>query len=137
MTRFGTPVFWVLAASATAIAVLAGAVLFYFDPSRYGFYPICLFHSTTGLLCPACGSLRALHQLLHGHLAAAFHLNPLLVVALPMVVWYAADSAARMRRNEPVRAAISKRWIWLIVAIGAAVSVWRNIPGSPFALLAR
>jgi hypothetical protein len=137
MTRIGTPVFWVLAAVATITAVLAGAVLFYCDPSSYSFYPICLFHRTTGLLCPACGSLRALHQLLHGHLSAAFHLNPLLVVALPVVIWYAADSAARMRRNEPVRAAFSTKWIWLIMAIGAAVSVWRNIPGSPFALLAR
>ncbi len=50
------------------LMALAGIVLFCFDPERCGFYPICIFHQSTGLLCPGCGSLRAMHQLLHGHL---------------------------------------------------------------------
>src|SRR5690242_11286080 len=66
-----------------AAAALSLGVLFYFDPSRYHFYPLCIFHQTTGWLCPGCGSLRACHQLLHGNLSAAFYLNPLFVLSLP------------------------------------------------------
>ncbi len=65
-----------------ALAAMAAAVLFQFDPSRSAFYPGCMFHRMTGLLCPGCGSLRACHQLLHGHWAAAFHDNPLLILTL-------------------------------------------------------
>src|ERR1035438_1340940 len=65
------------------LATLTALVLFCFDPRQYHFYPICLFHQTTGLLCPGCGALRAMHQLLHGHLAVAFQFNPMLIVSLP------------------------------------------------------
>src|ERR1035437_4948003 len=46
-------------------ALGSGAVLFFFDPAKHGFYPICLFHSLTGLNCPGCGATRAAYQLLH------------------------------------------------------------------------
>jgi len=72
------------------LAVFGAAILFCFDPSGYSFFPICVFHQTTGLLCPGCGSLRALHQLLHGHLLIAFRFNPLLLLSLPVAGWYAA-----------------------------------------------
>ena len=50
---------------ATAIGV--GAMVFFFNPSTHGFYPVCLFHSLTGLNCPGCGMTRALYALLHGN----------------------------------------------------------------------
>ena len=61
--------------------IAAGTVLFFFDPVRTWFYPQCLFHTLTGLQCPGCGSLRALHALLHGEIRRAVALNPLLFVA--------------------------------------------------------
>ncbi len=47
-----------------------------FNPDQLPF-PKCPFHSLTGLLCPGCGSQRAMYQLLHGHVGAAFKLNQL------------------------------------------------------------
>ncbi|MCX6913024.1 MAG: DUF2752 domain-containing protein, partial [Verrucomicrobia bacterium] len=70
------------------LAAAVGLVLFCFDPRQYHFYPICFFHKATGLLCPGCGALRATHQLLHGHLAAAFRFNPMLVASLPFLLWF-------------------------------------------------
>src|SRR5258708_976408 len=64
------------------------AVLFLFNPSEWGFYPFCFFYRTTGLLCPGCGSLRAMHQLLHGHFVAALHFNALFVLSLPLLALY-------------------------------------------------
>src|SRR5260370_36721099 len=84
---------------ATAIAALAGLILFLFDPNRYPFYPVCAFHKVTGLLCPGCGSLRAMHQLLHRHLAIAFHFNPLLITTLPVLVVYCVVWSLGMLRR--------------------------------------
>jgi hypothetical protein len=74
-------------AVATALGggIAAACFLYVFDPARSALYAPCPFHLLTGLYCPGCGSLRALHQLLHGHLRTAWGLNPLLVVALPFL----------------------------------------------------
>jgi hypothetical protein len=117
------------------IGAVAGLVLFCFDPSRYHFYPVCFFHQTTGLLCPGCGALRALHQLLHGHLTAAFRFNPVLVLCLPLFIGLAARHGLRKARNQPASLALRPLWLWLMLAAVLVVSVLRNVPGTPFAVL--
>jgi hypothetical protein len=73
------PLLWL----ALALAVCA-AVLYWFPPEQYALYPRCLLYHLTGLQCPGCGGLRAAHQLLHGHWAAAFELNPIVVMLVPL-----------------------------------------------------
>lgn len=69
------------------VPVLGLAGLYYrFDPARYSFFPPCPFRWLTGYQCAGCGSQRAAHQLLHGHLANAWHINPLLVLLLPYLL---------------------------------------------------
>ena len=126
---------WLLLGAAGAGSIALALILFLFDPSRYNFYPTCLFHQTTGLLCPACGSLRALHQLLHGHVAAAFHFNPLLVLSLPLCGWFMGVSALRRLRNQPPRELLPTKCILVFAAIALLFTVWRNLSGSPFAAL--
>jgi hypothetical protein len=113
----------------------AAAVLYWFDPSQGGFYPICLFHRTTGLLCPGCGSLRAMHALLHGHLARAFQFNPLLMLSIPVGFWFAARTL--MQRKEPAVSCSfpAGKWLWVVLGLGLAFSIWRNVPGSYFSKL--
>lgn len=122
-------------ALAVFAATVGGVVLFCFDPREFHFYPVCFFHRTTGLLCPGCGGLRALHQLLHGHLAAAFHFNPMLVLSLPLAFGLAVRYGLRKARNQPARIGLRPGWLWLILAVGLVVSLLRNVPGAPFALL--
>jgi hypothetical protein len=117
------------------LALASGVVLFVFNPGQFSFYPVCWFYRTTGLLCPGCGSLRALHQLLHGHLATAFRFNPLLIFCLPFVGWVAARYAWRRMRQQPGSLAIRPVWFWLFLAGAVIFSVWRNLPGTPFATL--
>jgi len=116
-------------------AAVAGLVLFCFDPRQYHFYPVCFFHKTTGLLCPGCGALRAMHQLLHGHVATAFRFNPVLIVSLPILGWLGARYVWRKARNQPASLGLRPLWLWLILAAVLVVSVLRNLPGAPFALL--
>jgi hypothetical protein len=122
-------------ALAVLLAAAAGFVLFCFDPRQYHFYPICFFHQTTGLLCPGCGALRALHQLLHGHLAAAFRFNPMLVVSLPLCLWLGARYGLRRAASRSAALAVRPMWLWVLLSAVLVVSVLRNLPGAPFALL--
>jgi hypothetical protein len=116
-------------------AALVGLVLFYFDPRRYHFYPTCFFHKTTGLLCAGCGSLRAMHQLLHGHLATAFSFNPLLVVCLPLIGWFGAKRVLQMARNQPVSFGVRPIWLWTLLVVLIGFTLLRNLPGLPSAML--
>jgi len=117
---------------AGVMTVLGGLILFLFDPTRYPFYPVCAFHQVTGLLCPGCGSLRAMHQLLHGNLATAFHFNPLLVVTLPIAAAYFAYCYSRRATfSEPFHA-VHGKWWWVFFVLALAFTVWRNIPGSTY-----
>jgi Protein of unknown function (DUF2752) len=117
------------------LGAAAALVLFCFDPRQYHFYPVCFFHRTTGLLCPGCGALRASHQLLHGHLARAFHFNPVLIVSLPFLIWVGARCGLQWLRNQPASLGLSARGLWLLLAAVLLVSVLRNLPWAPFALL--
>ncbi|HUE36712.1 MAG TPA: DUF2752 domain-containing protein, partial [Candidatus Acidoferrum sp.] len=87
------PSLGLFATAAFAFVVISGgAVLFFFDPTKNNFYPICQFHLLTGLYCPGCGATRASYQLLHGNLMAALHDNALYVVSLAALaargVWF-------------------------------------------------
>lgn len=66
------------AARLAAVAiVLGGAVLFEL--------PLCPFAIVTHYPCPGCGLTRATLALLHGDVADAYHLHPLVFVMAPLV----------------------------------------------------
>ena len=118
------------------LGALAAGVLFFFDPAKCSFYPPCLWHALTGLACPGCGSTRALHQLLHGHLAAAFHLNPLLVLALPLGFWLLARRFLGSARGKAVSPVLTRQpWPWVLMGVVILFGVARNLPFLPFACL--
>lgn len=113
------------------------ALLRQVDPSRPGSgLPPCPVHWATGLYCPGCGATRALHALAHFDLAGAMTMNPLLVLALPVILvllarsagWWPAGSRA-VRWNLLLDA---RPWAALVIAFAIA----RNLPWPPFAWLA-
>jgi hypothetical protein len=69
---------WILLTATAAILLLR------FPPEQYGFYPECPVHHFFGILCPGCGTTRALAALLRGHIAEALRFNPLTTVLLPV-----------------------------------------------------
>jgi hypothetical protein len=112
--------------------LVAGGVLFVFDPRRYHFYPTCFFHQTTGLLCAGCGALRALHQLLHGHLVTAFRFNPLVIVSLPLVAWLGGKLLLQKAKGQRVSLGLRPIWLWVGLAVLAGFTVLRNVPALAF-----
>lgn len=67
------------------IGLLFGLAMWLYavNPEQSRWMPYCLFHQWTGLDCPACGTQRAIHHLLHGHLKEAVAYNPFLLVSFP------------------------------------------------------
>lgn len=118
---------WWLLGLAGAVAL--AWVLFRFNPAEGGFYPRCALHSTTGLLCPGCGGLRASHQLLHGEVREAFVLNPLAVVLLPMAVALGLEQLLRSPQERRL-ASWFTRPLALVAGAGLlfGFSFARNLP---------
>ena len=123
---------------AAALAVLGGlALLFVADPATSGLFPPCPFHAMTGLHCPGCGTLRALHQLLHGNVPAALGLNPLAVVLLPVIAcWFLFRLGQVVRGRSAPAVILPAFWIWTLLGVIIAFWILRNVPLYPFTLLA-
>lgn len=123
---------------ATASAMIGGFLLlvYHFDPATTEVFPLCPFRYFTGYYCPGCGSIRALHQLLHGHLLIAMSYNPLAVLSLPFIVYWGASQAVLLWRGEPLPSRfVPARWIWALLVVVLSFWVLRNL-AYPFSLLA-
>jgi hypothetical protein len=119
-----------------SLLALGTVVLFCFDPAENSFYPVCAFHRATGLLCPGCGSLRAVHQLLRGHLEAAFRYNALLVSALPFAGWLALRFGLAKARRQPRLPELRPVWLWTALVVVVLFGILRNLPFAQAAWLA-
>jgi 1-acyl-sn-glycerol-3-phosphate acyltransferase len=113
-----------LLASTTAVA----AILLRFPPDRYPIYPRCPIYTYFHLLCPGCGTTRALAALLHGNLLEALHLNPLSTLLLPIAVLYAAHHYWQQRSGP------TQGWPYLpnyatytLLTITAIFAITRNL----------
>ena len=110
----------------TVAAILLIAVLFAFNPAKYGFYPKCLFKMLTGFHCPGCGTGRAAHMLLHADFADAFRMNPLLFAAIPFIALLLLKPSVGRKKAVPIAVFVVVMVYWIL----------RNIPHHPFDLLA-
>lgn len=131
-----------LQAKSTAVALLgctaaAGVLLYSADPAAAPIYPPCPFRALTGLYCPGCGTLRGLHQFLHGHVLTALDLNPLMVMLLPFI-GYALVSYVSYNLFGRSFPQVFVHPFWIRMLLLAVLLFWivRNIPIFPFALLA-
>lgn len=116
------------------ILLIAGALyLFLFEPGKSGFFPGCPFRLLTGFTCPGCGTTRALHQILHGHFDTAFTLNPLLLLAIPFLLFALIRySVIVMRGGVPRPNSLPAPYIYAIFFIILSFWIFRNTPFYPF-----
>ena len=91
---FHTGVYWRIPGSDHPVKKLiiisfiigAAIILYFLNPEHTLWMPKCYFFLITGWQCPACGSQRALHQLLHLNFASAFAYNPFLLISFPYLL---------------------------------------------------
>lgn len=112
----------IAAVAAVGIFVLYALV----DPATH-LFPRCMFKSLTGWDCPGCGSQRAIHALLHGDFAAAWHFNALLVAAMPVVVLLATVQLTRRHHPRLYNTLNSRTAIWTALIVLVAWGVGRNL----------
>jgi len=122
--------FAVIMLGATAIG--AGAVVFFFNPSTHGFYPVCLFHKLTGWNCPGCGGTRSVYALLHGNFALALKDNALFIVLLAAAVARGIWFAVKMIRRRPAGNFLPANILWALLAVAVVFTGLRNLPAFAF-----
>ena len=100
-----------------------------FNPVTTAYFPPCPFREFTGYLCPGCGTLRALHQLLIGNVGAALRLNPLMMLLLPYMGYSAASSLLEAVTGRALPSVfIRPVFIWILLAVNILFWILRNIP---------
>lgn len=109
------------------VLVIAAVIYFYFDPSSSSLFPRCMFLEATGYKCPGCGSQRAIHALLHGNVATAWHFNAMMTLALPLIGFYLAVSAGKNRWPRFYDALFSRVVLLSLVALVVLWWVLRNV----------
>ena len=101
------------------------------DPHQSGSWGICPTLWLTGFACPFCGGLRAVNDLTHGGVSAAFSSNALLVMFLPIaLVWWGSVVRDRWR-------GVDREWAWplrqrgvmgVLTVVAVGFSLVRNTP---------
>jgi hypothetical protein len=116
--------------------VLGGVFLIYYfnNPSQNSLFLPCPFKLVSGYNCPGCGSQRAIHQLLHGQLAAAFKLNPLMVLSLPLIVYGLGTKVVNYIFETSYRVKLFYSNVFIFTYFAIAVIYWivRNLSIYPF-----
>ena len=143
LTLMGKPFFRAFLLMGTCL-ILAAAVLFVYwmNPSKNPFVPVCFFYRLTGLYCPTCGMTRAMYHVLHGNFAQGFSMNVLWPGILLFLgasaglwfFWLVTNKNPLHRANLVLRKYPAISWFILIVLFG--FWIFRNIPVYPFTLLA-
>ena len=119
------------------IAAVGLVLLRAFDPARSGIFPPCPIHYLTGLYCPGCGSLRAIHALLHGNLHQAWAMNPLTIVMLPFVAYgLLSELLVGLSGHRLPQPRLSSSAIYSLGCVIVLFGVLRNLPMHPFSWLA-
>jgi len=124
--RLRTPL---LAAAGLAAGTLVVALR---DPHTAGSYGVCPFLLLTGMPCAACGGLRATYDLAHGDVAGAWDMNPLWVLAVPVLAALWLRWTWRRWRGLPPPPGADRRSMRAAVAAGVLLvgfTVVRNLPG--------
>lgn len=113
-----------VAAGVTVAATVLVALRDPHVPGRYGYCPL---YVLTGVYCPACGALRATHDLAHLDVAAAWSQNPLWVLLVPVVVAGWAFVVVRRVGGRPVPT-VPPWAAWVALALVVVFGILRNLP---------
>jgi len=110
------------------LLALSTSIIFYYfinDPATDTLHIPCLFHKLTGWNCWGCGGQRAFHQLLHGNLADAANLNPLI---FPVVTLGCYVLLLELTQEQPAYTLLRQKRVQIsTLALLVGFTLLRNI----------
>ena len=110
------------------VAAIALLLLYIGNPASESWLLKCPLYQFTGWQCPLCGSQRAIHEMLHGHIGEAWRYNPALWLAMPyLVAWAAGALMPSLERYRIVRWARQDRVLAVVTALLLLWGVVRNL----------
>ena len=118
----------VKALSGAFLIAVASLFLYHVNPLEQLAWLRCPVNLTTGLYCPGCGSLRAIHALLNGELLSALSCNLLAVIALPILLISGVITLAKVLRGQSTTVSIRPLWTWTTFWAVILFTILRNLP---------
>lgn len=110
-----------------AALALAVGVQLVFDPFRTH-VPLCIVNHLTGIECPGCGAIRAVHSLLAGDLLLALRSNLLITLAIPLTAIGMGVWALRRARGLTTELMPSRTTVLVLTGVVMVFTVLRNLP---------
>ncbi|WP_405336212.1 DUF2752 domain-containing protein [Psychroserpens sp.] len=119
----------------TLLGVLS--LYFFWNPSEHNIFPKCPFYSLTGIYCAGCGSQRAIHQIMNGHIITGIRHNYLLIVVFIVLSYKALIFILNKIYNKAFFDVFHKPFATKIILV-LVLLFWilRNIEMHPFSELA-
>lgn len=126
-----------LVAGGGAVAAMSGAVVvWYFDPTTAGFFPVCPLYSMTGFACPGCGLTRGFHALFHGDVLTALDYNALIPMFAAFLGYlFLSMLMVAVRGRGLTLGRMNGPLLWAVFGLMLVFGVLRNIPFYPFTFL--
>ncbi len=124
------------AAAGVAVMTAGAGFIWYFEPTKAGFFPVCPMFAFTGFACSGCGLTRGFHALFQGDIVGALGFNaliPLFVVLFGLFFFAMLNVALRGKPFPRWSISLPALWGFLFLLIGFGIV--RNIPAYPFTLL--
>lgn len=112
----------------SAAGLMLGFLLLNYPPDEY-FYVPCIFHVTTGLHCPGCGSTRAIASFMKGDIAMGLKNNLLILLWGPYLLYRGIQSLRSWIDGEPKRIwEPPKKYIIVFLLLTGLYTLLRNLP---------
>ena len=121
------------------VALTFALAYFYFNynPSVLSVFPKCPFYSITGFYCPGCGSQRAVHQFLHGHILEGLKHNFLILILVTVLIYdgmlFLLNHFTKKTFNNLLHQSRITKLILILILL---FWFFRNINFYPFTILA-
>lgn len=126
----------VLAAGGLAGLGAASGFVWYFDPARANFFPVCPLYSFTGFACPGCGLTRGFHALFHGDILTALDYNALIPVFVLLFGFiFVSLVSVAVRGKGLMRLSASPQFLIGFLCLLITFGVLRNLPFYPLSIL--
>lgn len=124
------------AAGGLALIGAASGIVWYFDPTKSNFFPVCPLYTLTGFACPGCGLTRGFHALFHGDLLTAVDYNALIpFFAAAFLFLIATLVSVAVRGKSLIKVSASPAYLFGTLVLLIVFGVLRNLPFYPFTFL--